>query len=274
MRIILSMALILVMACGRVMGATTAPATTPNQGMFTAVNGKVQVKAKKGKKTRSAKKDTTVIEGEQIKTDSNSSATLRLFEGSELQISPNTQFALSKLQQPTLQDKVIRFKLLVGKLFAKVKKLATSKSSFEIEAGGVVCGVRGTQYSYSYDPVTNQVTVHVDEGTVYLNSNGHTYIFTAGQTGTFDNGKPGKSNSGQSNGEDNGKKGDKGGKQTGISNLGDLNQQFVNGISINPKDQNNNPIVGNANSTLTDSGVEGSIKINVHAVVAPPETVP
>ena len=234
-------------------------ATTLNQGMFTSVNGKVQVKTSKGKKTRSAKKDAAVIEGERIKTDKTSTATLRLFDGSELQISPNTEFALSKLQQPTLKDKVIRFKLLVGKLFAKVKKLATSKSSFEIEAGGVVCGVRGTQYSYSYDPATNQVTVHVDEGTVYLNSNGNTYIFTAGQTATFDNGKPGKSNPDQSNGGDNG---DKGGKQDGSSSLADLNQQFNQGLKVN------------GDNTLTAPPVEGAVKIGVHAVLGVPETVP
>src|SRR3974390_2467326 len=161
-----------------VLGFNPAKAATPaktTQGLFTSVSGKVQVTSKSGNKTRTAQKDSTVVEGERIVTDKGSKATLQLFDGSQIEITPNTDLALTKMQKPSNQDKIFQFKLFVGNLLSKVKKLASSKSSFEIEAGGVVCGVRGTQYSYSFDPTTHNVTVHVDEGTVYLNSNGHTY---------------------------------------------------------------------------------------------------
>jgi len=235
--------------------ATTAKTT---QGLFTSVNGKVQVTSASGKKTRAAQKDSTVVEGERIVTDKNSQATLQLFDGSQLEIKPGTDLALTKMQKPSSRDKIFQFKLFVGNLLSKVKKLASSKSSFEIEAGGVVCGVRGTQYDYSYDPKTHQVSVHVDEGTVYLNANGHTYLFTAGQSGKFINGMPGSGAPGQSSNPPSGK----GNDQTGAGSLADLNQQFGEGLAINGDNNFTNPSVG------------GSLHINVHVNVPPVETVP
>ena len=121
--------------------AATTSSTT--QGILTSVTGKVQIKGKDGKKPRTAKKDSTVVEGERIVTDPDAKATLQLFDGSELNISPKTDFQLTKMQKPSGDDKILQFKLFVGRLFAKVKKLSSSKSSFEVEAGGVVCGVSG-----------------------------------------------------------------------------------------------------------------------------------
>ncbi|HEV2352598.1 MAG TPA: FecR family protein, partial [Puia sp.] len=210
-----------------------------------------------GKTTRTVQKDSTVVEGERIVTDKDSKATVQLFDGSQIDINPNTDLALTKMQKPSAKDKILQFKLFIGSLLSKVKKLASSKSSFEIEAGGVVCGVRGTQYSYSYDPKAHNVTVHVDEGTVYLNSNGHTYLFTAGQTGIFTNGLPAVQKPGSASNPPPG-----GVNPTGISSLGDLNQQFGNSLAVNGDNNFTNPSVG------------GSLHINVHVNVSPPETVP
>jgi hypothetical protein len=254
------------------------------------VKGKVRVKSKDRKKTREARKDSTVLEGERVLTDDFSSATLRFLDGTEVKVAPKTEFILAKLQAPTAKDKVINIKLAFGKLLAKVKKLASSKSSFEIEAGGVVCGVRGTQYSYSYDPKTKIVTVKVLEGTVFMNSGGQTYLFTAGQTIEFNNGKPSPNNPpGQSQGGDKDKgkdegggdddgddKGDKGkergghggdedadaGEDYGTSSLADLNEQFGDGLSVN------------GDNSFTDPSVEGAVRLNVRVNVSPAEAVP
>ncbi len=168
--------------------SATTPASAVNQAVFTSVKGKVQVRKKAGQKPRTVQKDSTALEGETILTGPDSRAALRLVDGSELKVDPKTTFRLTKLQTPTLKDKIFRFKLLVGKLFAKVKKLASSKSSFEIEAGGVVCGVRGTEYSMFYDPNTGKVDVLVLDGTVWAASGGQTQVFGPGQGGTFLNG--------------------------------------------------------------------------------------
>ncbi len=158
------------------------------EAIFTSVTGKVQIMGEKGHKSLAAQKDAAVVEGQRIVTGPAGQATLKTFDGSEIQISPNTDFRLEKLQQLGAKDKVIQFKLAVGKLFAQVNKLFSAKSSFEMEAGGVVCGVRGTQYSVFYDPSTGKVDVLVTEGTVWTTGNGQTHEFHGGQGGSFSNG--------------------------------------------------------------------------------------
>src|SRR5258708_3619230 len=149
MKLIFLMGLFLIFSASQLFAATDA--------VFTSVTGNVTVKAKKGKKTRPAQKDASVVEGEKITTDKDAQAVIRLFDGSELTVKPNTSFTLSSLQQPSANEKIIKFKLAFGGLLARVKKLLTPTSSFEVEAGGVVCGVRGTQFSLDYDPDENKV---------------------------------------------------------------------------------------------------------------------
>src|SRR5690349_20149530 len=74
--------------------ALAAGTSTPTQGLFTSVNGQVQVTASSGKKTRMAQKGSTVLEGERIATDQNSNAVLQLFDGSEMTVNSNTDFKL------------------------------------------------------------------------------------------------------------------------------------------------------------------------------------
>jgi len=225
-------------------GLVTAPLfaathSNPNQGIFTSVDGKVQVKTKKGHKTKTAQKDLTVFEGDRIITSDNSKATIRLFDGSSLDISPKTEFILSKLQKPTEQDKVIQFKLIVGKLLAAVEKLTTSKSSFEIEAGGVVCGVRGTHFSVSNDGQHHpQILVQVFSGSVYtIDVNGHHYIFNPGPPIKFINGSQIQTPNNPNN------------PSSLTTGLKDLNNQFNSSILINGQH--------------TLSSVQGTIKVNV-----------
>jgi hypothetical protein len=271
--VLFSLFLTAILACGTALAAN--PPSKSTQGLFTSVTGRVKVTSASGKKTRAAQKDSTVAEGERIVTAKDSKATLRLFDGSELNISPNTDLALTKMQKPSGQDKILQFKLFVGNLLAKVKKLASARSSFEIEAGGVVCGVRGTQYDYSYNPTAHRVTVHVDEGAVYLNANGQKYLFTAGQTASFINGAPGPNNPGQNPKGGNQSNGNKGnGNPYGLGSLADLNQQFEQILAVNPQNTSTDPIPANGSGVLTNPYVEGSLHLNVHVNVPPQETVP
>ncbi len=228
------------------------------EAIFTSVDGKVEVRGQKGHKIRVAQKDTRAIEGERIVTDKDSTAVLKLFDGSELKIGHNTDFWLNKLQQTKSSDKMIRFKLLVGSLIASVKKLTTSHSTFEVESGGVVCGVRGTQFTISYDPTTNTVDINVTEGSVYGNSNGHTDEFGAGQGGEYRDGHlviPPSANNPQGNHNPTGDTGND-------PALNDLTGQFNGQNKVN------------GDTGYTDPSVNGSVKVNVHAVVGSQEAVP
>lgn len=270
-------------------------ASAPTQGVLVSVTGKVQIKNKTGKKTRKAKLNSTVVEGERIVTGTDAKATLQLFDGSQLDVSPKTDFQLTKLQQPSAADKVIAFKLFVGRLFASVKKLASSKSSFEIEAGGVVCGVRGTKFHFEFDPGKNRVGLLVDEGTVYTEWNGHTNFFTAGQNADFTNGNlngnpAGNNNGGGANGQGgNNQSGNNGGgNNNGGSNSGG-NNQIVNYSGLQFPGGGNNlsgdvfgdlshsfglGLIEGHNNGFTDPGVEGSRRLGISVYVPPAETVP
>jgi len=224
-----------------------AVTSTPNQGIFTSVTGKVTVKTKKGHKTKKAQKDLTVSEGDRVIANDDAKATIRLFDGSSLEISPKTEFVLSKLQKPTEQDKTIKFKLIVGELLAAVEKLTTSKSSFEIEAGGVVCGVRGTKFSMNCDGKHNpQVQLHVFEGIVYtIDGKGNKFLFHPGPPIKFvnaqqtDGPKPNNPPAGNSGNNGNDKN----------AGLNDLNGQFQSNIGLN-QNKTLNTTQGGTNITI------------------------
>jgi hypothetical protein len=59
-----------------------------------------------------------------------------------------------------------------GKLKTIIHKLATSNSSFEIESGGVVTGVRGTTFEVDYDKDKDLHTTKTYDGTVFSRANG------------------------------------------------------------------------------------------------------
>ncbi len=242
--------------CGSVLAAST-----PNQGVLISVNGDVQIKVKKNRKTVIAKKDMTVFEGDRITTKDKSTATLRLFDGSELKISEKTKFVLTALQKPTEQTKIIKFKLLIGKLFAEVKKLTTSESAFEIEAGGVVCGVRGTKFSMENNGAPKpKVILQVFDGSVYaIDGKGNHYIFNPGPPIQFQGGtKSGDSGKPNDQSNDDKKKPNKtsdggGSSDTGAStSLNDLSNQFQTGVLVN------------GDNTLNNPSVLGSVQVNVH----------
>jgi hypothetical protein len=171
-----------------VLAAGSSPAQASETGTFLSVEGKVLIRNPSGV-SRPATVGAEAAEGEAVVTDKDSKATLKFFDGSQIDIKPETDLQLDKLEKPSDMDKILEFKLLVGKLFASVKKLGSSKSAFEIEAGGVVCGVRGTEFSMGYDGA-QKLDLHVFEGSVYAKAGGKTSVFNAGDIGHFKNGKP------------------------------------------------------------------------------------
>jgi hypothetical protein len=229
-----------------------------SEALFTSVTGKVEIKGHKGHMLRIAHKDVTVVEGERIITGANAQATLQTFDGSEIQISPNTDVWMEKLRKPDANDKVIQFKMEMGQLMAQVKHLFSAQSSFEISAGGVVCGVRGTQYQVKYDPSTHTVYLGVLDGTVYAGSNGQTRDYGKGSSEVFRNGVP-------VGGANNGIQGETPeGKTASIfaDSLDEMEDQFQVGLPSND------------NRLFTDPSVEGSVRVKLSANISAGEDVP
>jgi len=248
---------------------------------FTQVKGKVIVQDKKGK-NRPVQKDSKVYEGETVHVHQNALASLMLFDGSTLDLKSGTNLLVSSLRQPSEKEKKISFKLYVGGILAKVQKLLTSRSSFEIEGGGVVCGVRGTKFEFSYDPDSNKVSLHVFEGSVFTTENGENNLFKAGDQMQFLNGamlapsapqqNPASGNNssllntnGQSQTSGTDQNLNNGADQSSSDStaaVGDLSTQFdiSNGV--------------NSDNTFTDPSVEGSVRVTIHMNVPTNETHP
>ena len=241
---------------GSVNGVVCA-ASTPVQAdaTFNSVAGKVTVKNVLGK-TRKVKIGSTAKAGDTVTVSQTGQATLQFFDGSELDLKPQSQMVLKTLEHPSLVQKTLKFELKFGNLFARVKKLLNSTSSFEVEAGGTICGVRGTQFSFGFDPGTNNIHLGVQEGTVWFTFGGQTQFFNAGQHFDFHNGH---FDMGNHSGGDNGHSDGSGGGSPGNGNhggaLGDLGNQFWGGVNLNH------------DGTLTDPSVQGSIRVNLKANV-------
>jgi hypothetical protein len=242
-----------------------AAGSTKPSATFTSVKGKVTVKGVKGK-ARKVKIGTKAFEGETVSVGKGGQTTFQLFDGSSLDLASNSQLVLKTLQQPSDKEKKIGFKLSFGAILAKVKKLLTPSSSFEIESGGAVCGVRGTEFAYSYDPDKNKINLQVHEGTVYFNFGGKSTLYHGGDKIEFINGHPAPGNTGGGGTNIQGTGGKSipgaGGFQVAGGSLGytggtlggwggrlpgwNLNDQFVIGTAINHSNTLGNPSVTSA----------------------------
>jgi hypothetical protein len=87
-----------------------------------------------------------VQEGDEIITRENSQATLSLDENTLIRLGPDSDLRLSTLKPNESNGFISRLELVGGRILSEVEDLATSHSTFEIESGGVVCGVRGTEF--------------------------------------------------------------------------------------------------------------------------------
>jgi len=263
----LAVAILLSGLPGILLAASSGGGSATANAQLTQVSGTVTLKSKSGK-SRKAQTGAKAYEGEKVKVAKGGKATLTFFDGSALELQSNTQIVIAKLKKSSEKEKNLKFKLTFGALVAKVKKLLTPTSSFEVEAGGAICGVRGTQYNMSYDPATNKTTITVTEGSVYFNIGGNTYIVHAGESISFTNGHPDKGTGQNQQGPKTSDSNDNGqGSLGSIGNvppgdggaLDDLNNQFVTGIITNGD---------NTNTAV------GGVKVNVSAGIPAGEAVP
>lgn len=148
--------------------SSAAPAASAAQAVFTEVRGTVTIRPSEKGPEVPAKVGTFLSEGGIVRAGKGGRAVLETFEGASLTVSPETEFSLARYEERR-GDRRVRVHLAVGRLLAKVRELWSPSSSFEIEAGGVVCGVRGTEFSVDYDG-KNKVLLEVLKGTVFADA--------------------------------------------------------------------------------------------------------
>ncbi|HTA77305.1 MAG TPA: FecR family protein [bacterium] len=131
----------------------------------------------------------TAVEGEAVEagdeviTKDDSEMTLALNNNTLVHVEANSQVKVSDLAPNTSHGFTSRLELLIGNVLSEVEKLNESKSSFEIDAGGVVCAVRGT--GFEVQKQGDSVVTNTFHGTVEMQKNGHVQNVGADQHSTF-----------------------------------------------------------------------------------------
>ena len=120
-----------------------------------------------------------LVETDEIKTGDDSKGYLEFQNGGVVEVGPDSDVTVSQLETGG-EDFKARFLLAWGKLKAKVMKLTTSNSSFEVEAGGVVAGVRGTVFGVDYDKTKQQVDAETFEGSILTRAGGKEEVVDKG----------------------------------------------------------------------------------------------
>lgn len=164
-------------------------------GKFTELQGSVTVKKPNGQMIKAVLKG-MVTQGDEVKTDKNSKATILFQDGSVLRLGPTTTVKINKLVYQ--QDKGIAqsaYEVVGGTIMSVVGGIfGGSGNSYQVRTPTAVSGVRGTMFIVKVvlDPATGQYkTVLASvEGTVHFaglsggqyDVNGHQYS-TAGGDG-------------------------------------------------------------------------------------------
>jgi len=116
-----------------------------------------------------AELDMEIYAGSIIRTGQDALCEITMPDESTIKISSGSVFQVEKVSISKKTGKTLqRFNLLFGKLKAKVQKLTTTDSEFEIVSGTSLAGVRGTVYGVFYDGLKSNVLVF--EGSVNLES--------------------------------------------------------------------------------------------------------
>ncbi|AOJ81068.1 peptidase M23 [Burkholderia savannae] len=112
--------------------------------------------------------DTTLTEGDRLRTGANAFVTLELTDGTHLSLPPDSQIDLATLRRTVLTGTLERvIDLRRGSVDSEVTHLKKKDDRFQIRSPSVVAGVRGTRFRVNYDKDGRaSTTVEVLDGTV------------------------------------------------------------------------------------------------------------
>lgn len=130
-----------------------------------------------------AEEDLVVDPGDRIVTGPGSEATLTLNQDTLFHVYENSDVQVAQLDKQGSEGFLSRLKLVKGRVLSEVEKLAMTHSSFEVESGGVVCGVRGTGFEVQKEgDEVHESTFH---GLVEMRDQGKVEKVAEGKHGIF-----------------------------------------------------------------------------------------
>jgi hypothetical protein len=143
--------------------------------------GNVQILREGDKDWQKTKTGMRLEEGDRILVGDDTEVILSLKSETLVHLDEDTEMTVTRLGENQSDGFFSRLKLLTGSILSDVKKnLEESRSSFEVDAGGVVCGVRGTVFEVSADG--DQIETSTDEGTVQVDTSKGSQQVKAGDT--------------------------------------------------------------------------------------------
>jgi hypothetical protein len=110
-------------------------------------------------------KDTVLKQGDEISCDPDGAVTLQFADNSTVVVRNTSQLKIASF---FTEGGVVRTEILLkmGEVAAKVNKSEATKSDFRIKSPTGIAGVRGTEFTISYYPVTRLGKTSVTEGEV------------------------------------------------------------------------------------------------------------
>jgi len=136
---------------------------------------KGDVKIESGGKSSQASVGAKICSGDTIIAGKDSRAKIKMEDGNELNVSPDSKIALETYQfVPSQNKKKVLLNILQGKVRAATKRenmyndksADGSDNTFQVKTKSAVAGVRGTDFLTGFDPKTNKSEVVTFKGKV------------------------------------------------------------------------------------------------------------
>jgi preprotein translocase subunit YajC len=118
--------------------------------------------------------------GDTVLTGSGSHGVLTFFDGTTVELEPDTQITIDDLQASASGDKIVAISQAVGRTWHVVTHLVSSRSKYEIKTGAATAEVRGTAFEVAVDPDGTMTTTTTD-GDVATRAQGDEVHVLAGQ---------------------------------------------------------------------------------------------
>jgi hypothetical protein len=160
---------------------------TPDFTVLSAFQGEVLVKKIAASGWANGQIDQKLEKGDIIKSGPDSTTTITFFDGSTLELKPDTQVEITELLKG--QGNIILLKQEIGETISTVKKLADPASRYEIETPAAVAAVRGSSMLVRVGP-DGATLVQNLEGQISVIAQGVDVPIPVGSASTVQPGQP------------------------------------------------------------------------------------
>ncbi|HLD50697.1 MAG TPA: FecR family protein [bacterium] len=159
---------VLVLTLGLLFGSASAWADQVlRQAEITGANGKVEWLKAGASDWQPVTLNQKLDGGDKLRTGEESSAVLTMDEGSQIDLSAGSEFAVQTLTKDSQTEQLQSvLAIMKGKMKAQVTPLKNG-SSFEVETPVMVAAVRGTTFTITVNP-DGSVNLTTDDGTVEI----------------------------------------------------------------------------------------------------------